>query len=134
MIKSIKLKSNNIAVNSQTNRIYVTNFENGTVSVIDGATLIHTIDDIATGGLTVDSKTTWGADVIDGVANKKLCADVIDGIDDWLLGQSSVASSLLYSKSNELYILNRSRSDDSYSVTVLDGTTNKPLRIDFYNI
>ncbi len=133
VIKSIKLKSNNIAVNPQTNRIYVTNFENGTVSVIDGVTnnLIYTIDDIATGGITVDSKTnriyittTWGADVIDGGTNKKL-----DGINDWLLGHSNVASSLFNSKSNELYILNRSKSDDSYSVTALDETTNKPLRI-----
>ncbi|HEX4486251.1 MAG TPA: choice-of-anchor D domain-containing protein, partial [Terriglobales bacterium] len=116
-----------VVVNSATNQIYVANYSNGSVSVIDGASNSVTPVAVgisptalavnpATGRVYVANKNDNTVSVMEGVA---VIDTVISGAGDPLAAPSAVAVNPL---TNQIYVANPGRN----SVTVIDGTTDFP--------
>lgn len=112
-----------IALNSQTKKIYVTNFANDTVSVLDSEsnTLLTTIT-VGKGpnGISVNENTNkiYVANQIDNTVT------IIDGLNDTTTTQVSVGQRPVHvslnKNTNKIYIANQ----DSNTVSVIDGITN----------
>ncbi len=113
-----------IAVNPNTNRIYVTSHNCCILSVIDGATDTK-MADIPLGGGTWGG--CWGVTVNPATnrvyANKWSTLYVIDGDTNAIVGTTGVASNAYFMDTNPLtnriYV-----SDFDYGVSVIDGSTN----------
>jgi YVTN family beta-propeller protein len=117
-----------VAVNLPMNRIYVSNFASGTVSVIDGAANVVVGDPIPVGvhprGVAANSSTGRvyvanaggnSVSVLDGVTNTVVGDPIAVGHTPWGIAVNP--------STNRVYVANRS--DDT--VSVIDGATNAVL-------
>ena len=112
-----------IAVNSATNRIYVSNSISESISVIDGETG-NVVDNFKVGqmgGMDINSVTNKvyvvtlsGLQVIDGETNDSTTISVVGRL-GWPVGVNSTTN-LIY-----IYVVNRDRGN----ISVIDGETNK---------
>jgi YVTN family beta-propeller protein len=115
-----------IAVNPNTNKVYVGTFHSNTISVIDGTTdrLVKTINMTTVGnGIAVNPNTNKV--YVSGDSNT---ISVIDGTTDRLVKTINLRSNpfeiVLNPNTNKVYV----RAVDSNTISVIDGTTDRLVK------
>ncbi len=116
-----------IAANTVTNKIYIPNYQAGTLTVIDGATLSTTTVDVgpAPGALAVNSATNK-IYVVNENAYQSGFVTVVDGLTlsttTVTVGTNPVAVAV-DDVTNKVYVVNQNDYQQNGSVTIIDGTT-----------